>query len=238
MDIITKHDKIGLSLSGGVDSCAIALGMKKTGKKFFLINKTFERECENWNKLWQNYMAYDFAMFIGVPILVVPREGNIGFPELYNKLGISTFIIGDGMDRCFGQIDGGKFEETLGEDFHCMHPFIDKFGRTVPTRLKSYKKKPYEGFDKEHKKGSQDCKKFGVDMISVSLHPKFVGYFKKYNENVRDIFFPKMLYFEYVKKHLGMSYYSFCKKVYINHKNIFKPFGKRLLDKINNNNKD
>ena len=227
-----------LFYSGGVDSTTIALSLKKTEKSFSLIhmsNLINNTGIRRNHKVFENVMSFHFAKEIDVPILFVPSIINSSPFDVCKQLDILEFISGDGMDRCYGYLTGsGKEREaTFGEDFHVFFPLVDKILKTIPTRYKYYMTK-YSKVDDIH--NAETLKKTtGVNVVKFSLHPLFIKFFENYKHNVKDIVYPKLLTYLYVKEYLGTSYYSYCKKILKLHKNELDPFFYRFITHIIDN---
>ena len=245
-DIADKYSPIGISYSGGIDSTSIALGFKKTDKPFFLIHSRLGYKQRfnggDWNKLWEDYMSYDFSRYINVPLISANRLKIRSMPLLFKNLGLKSYITGNGMDRCYQYMglnrkDGKKLkpekEATLGEDFHCFHPLLDKFFVTIPRRIKYFNKYEYVGVDRGHIRVEEESKKLGLEVIHFSTHPLFIEFFRKYKSNIRDVIYPKTLTYRYVNDHLGMDYFKFCQKVFVDHKGILLTPFERLMWKLN-----
>lgn len=247
LDIMNKHNGkfVGLSLSGGMDSTAILLSLRKTGKKFIPVyvraEKNFEKLNIGWEQRFQDFMVEHITHIFNLPLVMLPVNRNDKYPShisLFSEFGIKTIISGNGMDRCYGQFNEDR-RASFGMEFRAFHPLIDMLLRTVPARIVSYRKTTYdERLDddsvagREYNEIMDASRKFGVEFEVVSSHPMFIEFFKKYNENIKDIFFPKMLTHMYIKKNLGMSFNSLCKDVYKMNKPKMKAFPSRLLQHL------
>ena len=166
-----------------------------------------------------------------LPVFYIPFSDNIW--GMFAKLGIKTFISGDGMDRCYFEYyrpDGSTKHFSFGEPFRSKHPLVDMFFGYAPGRFSSY------GILRTYAKGDKyDAhdrlkKELGVNYITYAYHPLFLEFFSNYRENVRDIFFRKSLTEKYVNDRLGRSFNSMVREVCRLNKSRFKPFGKRFFE--------
>lgn len=231
LDIMDKHSPTALSMSGGVDSTAIALGLLKTKKPFYILHMNHTKRPNSNQHKFEHMLVYEFSMKYGVPLLMIHCDHLIKPSFIFKEIGITTFITGDGMDRCYGLMDcsTGEKEPTFGEDFHCKHPIIDKLFKTIPSRRKFYMT-PYAGIDMEHRDDMEIAKRLDMEIIKFIAHPLFVSFFEEYKHNVRDMVYPKLLTYKYVKNNLDMDYYKFCRMVMKKHYGSFTNPCSRIIN--------
>lgn len=249
-DIVDKYNPVAVSVSGGIDSVVILMGIHNTGKPYYIVNMRYPSDHKCHNKVWSNYMVYELAMHLNAPLICFPANWRNLFARVYSQAGIKLFITGEGMGDLDDAVRNKGAEPTIGEDFHSKYPLLDKLFVTVPERVK-YRDTAHFSADTDHtgKKTNliredyrfdeksivdrkDDVNVFGVKNIAPCYHPLFKEFFKNYKHSIKDMFFPKYLYHDYVKKHLGMPYYKFCKYVTNKYKNNLTPIPVRILEHI------
>ena len=234
MDIV-DDETVAVAFSGGVDSTAVALGLREAGKNIYLVHMV-DRDKNIPQHTFQNYLCMEFSLKTKIPLFFVYKNYKDRIASVFKSYNINCFVSGDGLDRCYGYLvfqgeRAGEREATFGEDFHCLHPLLDKFGKTIPMRYKYYKS-GYQDVDITHKNELAEMKKLGMDIRKYSLHPELRQFFKVYEHNVRDIVYPKLLTYMYVKEYLGMDYFKFCRMVWKNHRRCFESFFERFLSHV------
>lgn len=235
-DIAKDKKYIAVAHGGGVDSTAVLCSFTKTNIIPYALHVR-SNENSSWEFKFGDCMVEHISKLTNTPLIVVPFEkfhDKVGFYDTFPVHGIHEVVTGEGMDRCYGQWDPNHMV-TMGMDFRAHHPLFDMMFMTVPTRFRNYRAITYEDsikngiIGKERKNIIEISKQFGLNVIMVSSHPIFEKFFAKYQENVRDIFFPKQPTFEYVKDFFGRSFNSIVREVYKRNRYKFDSFGCRLL---------
>lgn len=233
--IMDAQENPALFFSGGVDSTAMALSFMKTNKPFYLVhmtnlmrNDTIRRN----HKILENIICHEFSQRYNLPIIYYPTVINRSPYAIAKKIGIGSFILGEGMDRAYGVCaDKREPKHSMGEDYHAYFPLVDIFLKTFPTRIKYFKTE----YDVDGNVGKHDIElmeKYKVEMIKFSKHPEWIKFFSNYEKSLRDVFFPKYYTYRYVEKNLGMKYYAFVKYVIRQHKKSFDPMFYRVIHQL------
>lgn len=229
---IVKHSKkpFALAYSGGIDSTAILLSLLNAKAKFYLVHERHENKEDGYG-LYRERRASHMGRLFDLPVLCIPCSDDIW--GMFAELCIEVFVEGDGMDRCYFEYyrpDGSTKHFSFGEPFRAKHPLFDMFFGYAPGRFSSY------GIPRTYAKGDKyDVhdrieKELSINCITYAYHPLFLEFFSNYKEDVKDIFFRKILTEKYVKDNMGMSFNSMVREVCRLNRSRFKPFGKRFFE--------
>jgi len=177
-----------------------------------------------------------------IPMVVVSNPVGGEAKETYEaiaKLGFKDLISGEGMDRMYVEYfypDGSSRHWTYGEPFRAQHPLIDKVTSYIPNRIATYGlKNTHHPDDADHQRDKKDAAHSGVSLYFYSSHPLMVDIFKRYKEDVGDIFFRKRLTEFYVAERLGSSYNSLVREVCRLNRSRMDPTMKRFFTYIKKN---
>lgn len=91
--------------------------------------------------------------------------------------------------------------------------------------------------DEDHIRDKKDASHSGTNLYFYSSHPLMIDLFKRYKEDVGDIFFRKRLTEFYVKEKLGRSYNSLVREICRENKDRMEPTMKRFFMYVENKKK-
>jgi hypothetical protein len=240
---LSRTKKIGLMYSGGVDSTAILLSLMNANAKITLVHILFFNPPTSYSIFCEG-MTKHLANKYGLATVFVPNPPLGEAKETYQAIadtGYQDLISGEGMDRIYLEYfypDGSSRHWTYGEPFRAQHPWIDRITSYVPNRLAVYGlPNTHHADDHDHIRDKKDAAHSGTNLYFYSSHPLMIELFKRYKEDVGDIFFRKRLTEFYVKEKLGVNYNSLVKEVCRENKDRMEPTMKRFFMYVENKKK-
>jgi hypothetical protein len=235
---LSKEKKIGLMYSGGVDSTAILLSLIYNKANITLVHIRFFNPPTAYSIFCEGMVKY-FGEHYNLPMVMVENPPGGEAKETYQAIadtGFKDLISGEGMDRMYLEYfypDGSSRHWTYGEPFRAQHPFIDKITSYVPNRIATYGlPNTHRTDDADHQRDRADASHSGTSLYFYSSHPRMLDVFRRYKEDVGDIFFRKRLTEFYVKGRLSMSYNSLVRDVCRLNKSRMEPTMKRFFTYI------
>lgn len=217
---LSRQKQLGLLFSGGVDSTAMLLSLVRNHADITVIHWRFFHPPTSYGVFCER-MASHLTRRYDLPLLVVStssQDSRVWYRSIA-RLGYTNVVSGEGMDRIYLEYfyeDGSSRQWGHGEVFRAHHPLIEMFGFYMPNRLVTFgKPNTHRADDEEHMKDREAARQGGIKgLYFYSCHPLMIELFKRYKEDVGDIFFRKRLTEMYVKKHLGCSFNSLVREVY------------------------
>lgn len=155
-----KHDKLGILLSGGMDSAVLASYLRPGSRAYTFVSKqsqVFEADIERSKEYAAKYglkqemidISFDdYKMY--TPIVMKEKCGPVHSiePQIYKAAkraqtdGIELMIIGDGADYVFGGMDKLLSKDWKFDDFVARYISLD------PALVLSHPVDVYEPFEK------------------------------------------------------------------------------------------
>jgi hypothetical protein len=232
---LSHKKQLGLMYSGGVDSTAILLSLLHNQADITLVHILFFNPPTSYSIFCEEMTNY-FGKKHDLPTLFVPNPPGEA-KETYHAIattGYTNLVSGEGMDRIYLEYfypDGSSRHWTYGEPFRAQHPWMDRMTSYIPNRFATYGlPNTHHADDEDHQRDKKDATYSGITLYFYSSHPLMIDLFKRYHEDVGDIFFRKRLTEFYVKERLGTSYNSLVRKICRDNKDRIEPTMKRLFD--------
>ena len=196
--IFTKYKKVGVLLSGGMDSAILASYLKPGSHAYTFssdITEAFDSDLNRAKAYAEKYKLIhtivnisfaDFKML--TPIVMKSKCGPVHSiePQIYKAArqalsdGVELMVIGDGADYVFGGMD-----QLLGKDWK-YEDFINRYISLDPYKVLTNPVYVYEPFEKYKRGDDIDFEGFLDDLCTNESYSSYMNAFQAARMRYKD----------------------------------------------------